>query len=145
MYLNKPYIEHFELGDGFGDRIHPITGLKSFHKGQDVPMPIGTKIIAPISGTVAHFEDPVTETKKTGYGHFIILSATTEQGSKIQLWFAHLSKILIKDNEKVLQNQEIALSGQSGGVTGPHLHFEVRLFDGQSYVPVDPVNYINFA
>jgi hypothetical protein len=90
--------------------------ISSFHKGLDYAVPIGTRVSAAGNGVV-------TETgNHRDYGLYIIIS----HGSKSTL-YGHLSKISVSRGQKVSAGDAIGLSGDTGqGVTGPHLHFEVR-------------------
>lgn len=67
---------------------------------------------------------------KGGYGNCIIVS----HGNGLATLYAHLSELLVKNNQKVKVNQIIAKSGNSGRSTGPHLHYEVH----KDNTPVNP-------
>lgn len=140
MYLKKPYFGDWPIGDLFGPRFHPIEKKEIPHNGIDIKMPIGTKLYAPLSGTAYCNED-----KRSG--KFLVINALTEQGKKVQFVFCHLSEFLVKNEQRVVEWQEVALSGNSGGSTGPHLHFGVMVFNYKTneYDFVDPVNYIKFG
>lgn len=139
MFLKKPYFADWELGDKFGLRFHPVEKIKKMHNGQDIKMPSGTKVYAPMSGSAVCLENNVS-------GKFIIIDSMTEFGVKVQFIFCHLSKFLIKEEQRVIEWQEIALSGNTGASTGPHLHLGVKIYDikKREYVFVDPINYIDF-
>ena len=137
MWLKKPYIKHVEITSPFGERIHPITKKIKLHTGVDLGMPSGTKLFAPMDGEV------ISGVDKGGYGNYLILEAITKQSTRIQFLFGHLKKVLKKG--KVTAWEEIALSGNSGSSTGAHLHFEIRIWDGQKYSFENPINYIDFA
>jgi murein DD-endopeptidase MepM/ murein hydrolase activator NlpD len=70
-----------------------------------------------------------------GYGNLIVIQ---HEGDLLTV-YAHNSELLVAQGDKVRVGQRIALSGQSGHASGPHLHFEVR--SGQ--IPVDPVSYLS--
>jgi murein DD-endopeptidase MepM/ murein hydrolase activator NlpD len=95
------------------------------HKGVDIPVPVGTPVHAMKSGRVEFAGE------MRGYGNVIVLS----HGSNVRSIYAHLSKISVKTGDRVKGRQEIALSGQSGNASGPHLHFEVERWGRQE----DPV------
>ena len=135
MWIKKPYIDNFKITSPFGERVHPITKEKKMHNGIDIAMPEGTKLYAPTSGIVGVFSDP------KGYGNYISLDAVTEQGTRVQFIFAHLQKALVNSGDKVIEFQEIALSGNTGASTGAHLHLGLKI-NGKF---VNPVDYINFA
>ena len=116
------------LSSGFGKRISPFTNEKEFHKGLDISARMKTLVIAPADGIVS------STSKNHGYG----LHLTINHGYGIKTVYAHLHKSLVKKGARVKRGQEIALVGNSGRSTGPHLHYEVRL----NGVPVNPHRYI---
>lgn|GEM_PF-6585957 len=101
------------------------------HTGVDMVTNIGTPVHAATDGTVTFAETGWNG----GYGTDIIIK---EQNSKISTLYGHLSKLLVHEGEVVSVGDEIALSGDTGNSTGPHLHFEVRI-DGE---PVNPMVYL---
>lgn len=109
---------------GFGMRASPWTGAPEFHAGLDIPNPIGTPVHA--SG------DAVVDSvgNRGGKGQTI----TLDHGQQITTEYAHLSKILVEEGERVNRGQRIGLVGNTGKSTGPHLHYEVRI----KGIPVDP-------
>jgi murein DD-endopeptidase MepM/ murein hydrolase activator NlpD len=109
-------------------RTHPILHIARPHEGIDVSAPMGSPIEAPAAGVVA---DAGWE---TGYGNTI----TIDHGFGIVTKFAHASKLLVKTGQRVARGQRIALVGNSGLATGPHLHYEVHV-NGR---PVDPLKYV---
>src|SRR6476661_739159 len=109
-------------------RQHPILHLARPHEGIDVSAPMGSPIEAPAAGVVT---DAGWE---TGYGNTI----TINHGFGIVTKFAHASKLLVKTGQRVARGQRIALVGNSGLATGPHLHYEVHV-NGR---PVDPLRYV---
>lgn len=98
------------------------------HKGIDWACSVGTTIKASSGGTVS------SAGWVNGYGYCITISHS--DGKKTR--YAHLSKILVSSGDKVKQGEKIALSGNTGNSTGPHLHFEI-LVDG---VQVNPLKYL---
>jgi murein DD-endopeptidase MepM/ murein hydrolase activator NlpD len=109
-------------------RSHPILHIARPHEGIDVSAPMGSPIEAPAAGVVS---DAGWE---TGYGNTI----TINHGFGIVTKFAHASKLLVKTGQRVARGQRIALVGNSGLATGPHLHYEVHV-NGR---PVDPLKYV---
>lgn len=95
------------------------------HPGLDVAVPIGTPIRAAGGGTVVEVGDDAK------YGKFVRL----EHRDGYETLYAHASQILVKQGEKIPSGRAIALSGNTGQSTAPHLHFEVR----QGGAAVDPM------
>lgn len=116
-----------DLISGFGYRHHPILHVRKLHTGLDFRAPVGTPIYATADGTVGH-----AGRKGNGYGIHIDLS----HGYGYQTKYAHLSKVLVKEGQKVKRGDVIGLSGNTGLSKGPHLHYEV-LKDGKKIDPVD--------
>ena len=99
-------------------RWHPIRGIYRPHYGTDFTAPIGTKVYAPANGTVLK-----TSYQRGGAGYYIII----KHAGGYSTVYMHLSKALVRTGQQVSQGQVIALSGNTGGSTGPHLHYEVRI------------------
>ena len=119
--------------------IKPITGGRftsgfkmrwgRMHKGIDWATPVGTAVRASCGGTV------VSAGWSSGYGYCITLRHPDGRQTR----YAHLSKILVSAGQHVDQNERIALSGNTGRSTGPHLHFEIIINGSQ----VNPLSYLN--
>jgi hypothetical protein len=109
-------------------RSHPILHVARAHEGLDVSAPMGTPIEAPAKGTV------IQAGWVAGYGNTV----TIDHGYGITTRFAHASRILARVGTRVERGERIALVGNSGLSTGPHLHYEVHV-NGR---PVDPRRYI---
>jgi len=106
-----------QVVSGVGMRSSPWTGKQEFHSGLDIPNPVGTPVHAPGDALVE------SAGKRNGKGKAVIL----DHGQEIKTLYAHLSEILVKPGERVQRGQRIALVGNSGKSTGPHLHYEVRV------------------
>ncbi|MCL1078961.1 peptidoglycan DD-metalloendopeptidase family protein [Parashewanella spongiae] len=106
-------------------RKHPITGRITSHNGTDFAVPVGTKVLATSDGRVEQV------TKHPYAGNYIVI----EHSEKYQTRYLHLSKSLVKKGQKVSKGQIIALSGNTGRTTGPHLHYELHV-NGS---PVNPL------
>ncbi len=101
---------------GFGTRRDPFNNRIQFHKGIDIACPRGSRIHAAREGKVVScgFEG--------GYGLLVVLKHSHDYYT----YYGHLSKILVKPGQEIKTGELIALSGNTGRTTGPHLHFEVR-------------------
>lgn len=100
----------------FGWRIDPFTGVRAMHEGVDFPNEVGTPIVASAAGvvTVAEYHPE--------YGNLI----EVDHGNDLTTRYAHASQLLVSAGSVVKRGQRIALVGNTGRSTGPHLHFEVR-------------------
>lgn len=128
-------IDHQALRRGiepFGYRNHPIYHRRILHKGIDLAANIGNNVYATGDATVQSTD---LGQPRRGYGKQILLNH--QYG--YQTRYAHLSQIFVKPGEKVVRGQLIGKVGNTGGVTGPHLHYEV-IHMGQV---VNPINYFN--
>jgi murein DD-endopeptidase MepM/ murein hydrolase activator NlpD len=109
-------------------RSHPILHTARPHEGIDVSAPMGSPIEAPAAGSVT------SAGWEAGYGNKIVI----DHGFGIVTKFAHCSKLMVKNGQRVQRGQRIALVGNSGLATGPHLHYEVHV-NGR---PVNPLKYV---
>lgn len=115
---------------GFGKRSAPTAGASTYHKGLDWATPTGTPIVASCGGTV------VKAGWGSGYGYVVYINH--EDGRQTR--YAHLSKVQVKVGQKVKQGEQIALSGNTGITSGPHLHFEILINGTQ----VNPEKYLSY-
>lgn len=107
------------ISSGFG----PRWGKQ--HEGVDFAAPTGTPIRAAAGGVVSYAG------WSSGYGRLIIL----DHGNGVTTYYAHNSRILVDQGQRVAQGQIISELGATGDATGPNLHFEVRI-DGKAYDPM---------
>ncbi len=112
----------------FGYRKSPFTGKKEFHSGIDISNRMGTKIIAPANGIISY------AARKMYIGNMIVI----DHGNGLNTRYGHLKKILVQEGQKVKRGDVIALLGNTGQSTGPHVHYEVHL----NGTPVNPLKYI---
>lgn len=98
-------------------RKHPVTGRISPHNGTDFATPVGSPIYSTGDGKVVAVRDHPYA------GKYLVI----EHNSVYTTRYLHLSKFLVKRGDQVKRGQKIALSGATGRLTGPHLHFEVRV------------------
>lgn len=127
MWLHKidhlPYITpvniSIERGDGIMFReIHPVLGRPAWHHGQDFSAPMNTPIYATGAGKVIYVG------VDKGLGKFIKI----DHGYGYQTIYGHLNEFKVKRNQEVKRGDLIALSGNTGYTTGPHLHYEIHLY-----------------
>lgn len=117
------------LSSNFGRRKAPTKGASSYHKGIDWSTPVGTAVMASSAGTV------VKAGWGSGYGYVVYINHADGRQTR----YGHLSKVLVSVGQTVSQGQKIALSGNTGVSTGPHVHFEILIGGSQ----VDPLQYLN--
>lgn len=124
-------LDSIRVTSGFGFRNSPVYKRWKSHNGVDFAAAEGTPVYACKSGKVAFVAkmDAV-------FGNYIVLS----HDGGLSSVYAHLSKINVEKNELVRSGEIIGLSGKTGAVTGPHLHFEVRL----NGVAADPSEFIKY-
>ena len=114
---------------GYGYRIDPVYNVRTFHKGMDFSCDKNTPIYATADGVI-------TSAKwRSGYGYTVEI----DHGYGYRTLYAHLidENFIVKPGQKVVRGEKIALSGNSGKSTGPHLHYEV-IHKGEH---VNPINY----
>jgi murein DD-endopeptidase MepM/ murein hydrolase activator NlpD len=127
-------ISGIPVNSDFGWRIHPIYGDERFHAGVDLPAAEGMPVKAADGGTVVFAN--VSGSMTSGYGQMVII----DHGNGRETYYAHLSAMDVKEGQQIAQGDMLGKVGSTGGVTGAHLHFEVR----ENGEPVDPHQYINF-
>ncbi|MCL1833140.1 MAG: LysM peptidoglycan-binding domain-containing M23 family metallopeptidase [Leptospirales bacterium] len=120
LFFGNAFISPIQYGkttSSFGSRKDPFNSRRmEFHKGIDIGCRIGTKVHSARSGEV------VFTGYEEGYGNLVIV----EHEFGYRSYYGHLSKILVKRGDSVKAGSLIALSGNTGRTTGPHLHFEIR-------------------
>ncbi len=123
-YIGSP-VKFTRVSSAFAMRIHPIHKTWSAHKGTDLAAPHGTPVRTVGDGVVTFAG------VQNGYGNVIYI----DHGNKHETVYAHLSRVEVKQGEKVTQGEEIGAVGSTGWATGPHLHFEFKVAGEQ----VDPL------
>jgi murein DD-endopeptidase MepM/ murein hydrolase activator NlpD len=116
------------ITSGMGMRKHPVGGYRGRHTGVDLSAREGTSIAAAAEGTVL----------QTGEGDYIGKFVILSHKDSYTTIYGHCSQILTTPGKVVKKGQIIAKSGQTGRVTGPHLHFEIR----KKGVPQNPLKYL---
>jgi murein DD-endopeptidase MepM/ murein hydrolase activator NlpD len=106
------------LASGFGMRIHPIYNVLKMHTGVDFGAPLGTPVYATADGVVVQ-----ADTAVLGYGYLLVV----DHGYGYHTRYAHLSGFTKKLGDRVKRGEQIAMVGNSGLSTAPHLHYEVLL------------------
>lgn len=129
-YINSAFIVpmHSKITSAFGKARVYNGSLKGYHSGTDFRAKMGTPIIAANDAKV------VLVAKRFYSGGTVLL----DHGEGIYTCYFHMSKFNVKKGQMVKKGEVLGLSGQSGRVTGPHLHFSARI-DG---VQVDPLQLI---
>ena len=116
------------VSSGFGLREHPIEGSEKFHNGLDLAADYGSAIGAFADGVVDYIgESPA-------YGQYLQLI----HANGVTSFYAHCSRLCVQPGQQVTAGEKVAEVGDTGEVTGTHLHFELKV-DG---TPVDPADYI---
>jgi murein DD-endopeptidase MepM/ murein hydrolase activator NlpD len=113
----------------FGLRKDPFTKKEVFHAGIDLAMAAGSAVRAASPGKV------IFSGRRNNYGNLVVL----QHDSSYTTWYAHNSKNLVNTGDVVEAEQSIALVGDTGRTTGPHLHFELRK-DGN---PINPAEVLD--
>ncbi|WP_371660595.1 M23 family metallopeptidase [Streptomyces sp. NBC_00280] len=108
----------------------------STHSGQDFAVPSGTKVVAAHGGTVVKAGGNGAG-DGSAYGNAVVI----KHGNGTYSQYAHLSRISVKVGQVVATGQRIALSGNTGNSSGPHLHFEIRTTANYGSA-VDPVAFL---
>ncbi|WP_072568791.1 murein DD-endopeptidase MepM [Enterobacter sp. SA187] len=115
-FLRFPTSRQFRVSSNFNPRrLNPVTGRVAPHKGVDFAMPQGTPVLSVGDGEV------VVAKRSGAAGYYVAI----RHGRTYTTRYMHLRKLLVKEGQKVKRGDRIALSGNTGRSTGPHLHYEV--------------------
>ncbi|ELY2620186.1 murein DD-endopeptidase MepM [Cronobacter malonaticus] len=115
-FLRFPTSRQFRVSSNFNPRrLNPVTGRVAPHKGVDFAMPQGTPVLAVGDGEV------VMAKRSGAAGYYVAI----RHGRTYTTRYMHLKKLLVKPGQKVKRGDRIALSGNTGRSTGPHLHYEI--------------------
>ncbi len=129
---NGSPLETTRITDKFGWRNHPIDKKRVFHKGIDLKAGNNTEVFAVADGIVEY----AGYHKRSGFGNLLIII----HNYGFKSYYAHLNKIKVKSGDIIHKGQGIALSGNTGKSSGPHLHYEVRYLG----VSIDPSSFIEW-
>lgn len=106
------------ITSGFGLRSDPMSGNIKSHKGIDIGAPIGTPVRTTGNGRIIY----ANEGNNGGFGKLVIV----DHGNGYHTYYAHLSRINVREGQRVSDGQVIGAVGSTGRSTGPHLHYEIR-------------------
>ncbi|MBM3471996.1 MAG: peptidase M23 [Armatimonadetes bacterium] len=115
---SAPISAGYHVSSGFGYRVHPISGRRSFHDGVDLACGYGTPIHAAASGRVVH----------AGWYGAYGMAIIVDHGSGWSTLYGHCSSLAVGAGQSVAAGQVIGSVGSTGYSTGPHLHFSVRYY-----------------
>jgi len=115
----------------YGMRVHPKLNIPKMHNGTDIAVPTGSPLYSPWSGTVSD-----VRTTDVGGNEVKI-----DLDNGFSVGYSHLSEFAVNKGDRVNRGEVIGLSGDTGRVTGPHLHFSMKL-DGQF---INPEDYFTFS
>lgn len=125
-FIRTPLKKSYRISSPFNPRrVHPVTGRVGPHNGTDFATPTGTRVLSTGDGVVA----------RVGNHPFAGRYIDIKHGGEYKTRYLHLHRVLVRRGESVSRGQVIALSGNTGRSTGPHLHFELHV-KGR---PVDPM------
>ena len=127
----------------YGNRIHPVNQIESFHSGLDIGIPGGEPIYAAKDGTISYVRNDVTAINNCdyGYGNYIVI----DHGNGQSTIYAHIKYGSIPENIElgttISQGEIIGQVGSTGCSTGNHLHYEVK----ENGSTVDPALYLDLT
>jgi len=117
-----------EITGHFGERLDPFSGEGAFHAGLDIASHYGDEVRATADGDVEEVG------QRAGYGRLVVI----DHGFGVTTWYAHLSGFNVQIGAHVKAGDVIGYEGNSGRSTGPHVHYEVRIYN----TPVNPWRYL---
>ncbi len=119
------------LSSEFGVRLSPFAGREEVHRGVDIMAPEGSPVRAPAPGKVCF----------SGRDEEGTLAVVLDHGGGYVTTYSHLQRLDVGTGESVERGEQLGAVGQDGRSTGPHLHYEVRLYG----VPVNPASTVGAA
>lgn len=123
---------HGRISSEYGYRTNPISGAYALHTGVDIAADKGTAIVAAYNGVV---KDTGTGEKR---GNYVLMFHP--DGS--ETLYCHCSEVLVGEGDVIRAGEAVALVGETGWATGPHLHFEIHR-DGNAVDPLDVLSVKN--
>jgi len=118
-----------EITGHFGERLDPFSGEGAFHSGLDIASHYGDAVRATADGVITEAGG-----ERSGYGRLVVI----DHGFGVSTWYGHLSAFHTQVGMHVKAGDVIGFEGKSGRSTGPHLHYEVRIYN----TPVNPWRYL---
>src|SRR5713101_5571866 len=112
----------------FGERLDPFSGEGAFHSGVDISAPYGSEVRAAADGIVVELDN------RNGYGRLIVV----DHGFGVSSMYGHLSRFATQAGAHLRRGELLGYVGMSGRSSGPHLHYEVRVYGA----PVNPARYL---
>ncbi|MDE3109337.1 MAG: M23 family metallopeptidase [Acidobacteriota bacterium] len=112
----------------FGERMDPFSGEGAFHSGVDIASTYGAAVRATADGIVTEVG------RDGGYGRLVVI----DHGFGVTTWYGHLSGFNVQPGMRVKSGDVVGYEGDSGRSTGPHLHYEIRIYN----TPVNPWPYL---
>jgi murein DD-endopeptidase MepM/ murein hydrolase activator NlpD len=125
-------LKNFTLTSGYGQRKAPKKGASTFHNGLDLAVPVDSDVYSPMDGVV----------KSIGYNSLGGNQLIIEHPDGSRSGFSHLNSYKVKVGDNIVKGQVVALSGNTGNSTGPHLHYTYRDVNGD---PIDPRLVFDFG
>jgi len=137
-YLPTIWAHLGKINNEFGFRRNPFGGRSyEFHSGMDIDGDRGDMVVAPADGRIK------TAGWQGGYGRLVEI----DHGNGLTTRYGHLSKLEVKEGDRIKRGQLIALVGSTGRSTGPHLHYELRLdkkaINPRRFLPPEPTKIVN--
>ena len=115
-FMRFPTVKQYRVSSNFNPRrVNPVTGRIAPHKGVDFAVPVGTPVLAVGDGEV------IVAKRSGAAGNYVAI----RHGRQYMTRYMHLKKLLVKPGQKVKRGDRIALSGNTGRSTGPHVHYEI--------------------
>ncbi|MGL9769333.1 MAG: murein DD-endopeptidase MepM [Sodalis sp. (in: enterobacteria)] len=125
-FMRFPTVKQYRVSSNFNlRRINPVTGRITPHRGVDFAVPVGTPVLAVGDGEV------IVSKRDGTAGNYVAIRHARQYMTR----YMHLKKLLVKPGQKVKRGDCIALSGNTGRSTGPHLHYEMWI----NQQPVNPL------
>jgi hypothetical protein len=138
LSLHPPLPSKYRVTSPFGYRLHPISGRRKLHGGQDYAAPAGVPILAAGDGVVTKTGSNMN--RSSGYGHYIYITHSSSKHLQgYATLYAHMNApTTFKTGDRVYRGEVIGFVGSTGASTGPHLHFELR----HNNKPIDPASFM---